>query len=183
VVGGAAGLLAGLVLGAVLERGMRRLAPSRVVQRRAAVRDALPSATELLAACLAAGATIQTATAAVARAVGGPLGEDLESVLRSVQLGSAPVLAWTAAALDPELAPLALALARASRGGVPAAEVLNGAADDLRDQRRAQGSAAAQRVGVHAVGPLALCFLPAFVLLGVVPVVMGLAGHLFQGSW
>ena len=37
---------------------------------------------------------------------------------------------------------------------------------------------AARRVGVLAVAPLGLCFLPAFVLLGVVPVVIGLAGPL-----
>jgi hypothetical protein len=42
---------------------------------------------------------------------------------------------------------------------------------------------AAQRVGVHAVAPLALCFLPAFVLLGIVPLVVGLAQQLFRGSW
>jgi hypothetical protein len=30
-------------------------------------------------------------------------------------------------------------------------------------------------VGVKAVAPLGLCFLPAFVLLGIIPVVAGLA--------
>lgn len=38
---------------------------------------------------------------------------------------------------------------------------------------------APRRVGVLAVAPLGLCFLPAFVLLGIVPVVVGLAGPLF----
>jgi hypothetical protein len=46
------------------------------------------------------------------------------------------------------------------------------------------GSAASRRrggSGVLAVAPLGLCFLPAFVLLGVVPVVAGLAGPLLAG--
>ena len=183
VVGGPAGLAVGLVVGIALDRGLRRLEPAAVRRRRMAVRSALPGAAELLAACLAAGAPIETATAAVARAVGGPLGRDLDSVLRAVHLGSAPVQAWTSAALDAELAPLAVALARASRGGAPPTEVLRGAAEELRDRRRTEASTAAQRVGVHAVAPLALCFLPAFVLLGVVPLVLALTQQLLGGSW
>jgi Flp pilus assembly protein TadB len=183
LVGGALGLVVGLAVGMGLEWGLRRLEPADVRRRRAAVRRALPGAADLLAACLTAGAPVETATAAVARAVGGPLGQDLDAVLRSVHLGSSPVQAWTAAALDPELAPLAVALARASRGGAPPAEVLGGAAEELRDRRRTEASMAAQRVGVHAVAPLALCFLPAFVLLGIVPLVLSLAQQLFHGSW
>ena len=183
VIGGALGVAIGLTAGMALERGLRGLEPAAVRRRRTAVRNALPGAADLLAACLTAGAPIETATATAARAVGGPLGEDLDSVLRSVRLGSAPVQAWTTAALDPELAPLAIALARASRGGAPPAEVIGGAAEELRDRRRTEASMAAQRVGVHAVAPLALCFLPAFVLIGIVPLVVGLAEQLFGGSW
>ena len=182
VMGGALGLAVGLAVGMALERGLRGLEPAAVRRRRVAVRNALPGAADLLAACLIAGAPIETATATVARAVGGRLGEDLDSVLRSVHLGSSPVQAWTSAALDPELAPLATALARASRGGAPPADVIAGAAEELRERRRAEASMAAQRVGVHAVAPLALCFLPAFVLLGIVPLVVGLAQQLFRGS-
>jgi pilus assembly protein TadC len=39
--------------------------------------------------------------------------------------------------------------------------------------------AAAERAGVLIAGPLGLCFLPAFVCLGIVPVVAGLAGEVF----
>ena len=183
LIGGALGLAVGGVVGTAFERILRGLEPAAVRRRRTAVRDALPGAADLLAACLTAGAPIETATATVARAVGGPLGEHLDSVIRSVRLGSSPVQAWTAAALDPELAPLATALARASRGGAPPADVMAGAAEDLRDRRRTEASMAAQRVGVHAIAPLALCFLPAFVLLGIVPLVVGLAQQLFRGSW
>jgi hypothetical protein len=43
---------------------------------------------------------------------------------------------------------------------------------------RAAGAEAARRVGVLVVAPLGLAFLPAFVLLGIVPVVIGLAAPL-----
>ncbi|MFB9964969.1 hypothetical protein ACFFOP_20530 [Sinosporangium siamense] len=39
----------------------------------------------------------------------------------------------------------------------------------------ATSMAAARRVGVYAVAPLGLCFLPAFVVVGVVPTMVGLA--------
>jgi hypothetical protein len=38
--------------------------------------------------------------------------------------------------------------------------------------------ARSQRVGVLVVAPLGLCFLPAFVLIGVVPLAAGLVGGL-----
>ena len=38
---------------------------------------------------------------------------------------------------------------------------------------------AAGALGVHLVLPLGLCFLPAFVLLGLVPMILSLAGDLF----
>jgi hypothetical protein len=53
--------------------------------------------------------------------------------------------------------------------------LLRALADDERDQARWAAEAAAQRAGVRAVGPLVACFLPAFVLVGVVPLVVGVA--------
>jgi hypothetical protein len=43
-------------------------------------------------------------------------------------------------------------------------------------------AATAERAAVLIAGPLGLCFLPAFVCLGIVPVVAGLAGHLLQSG-
>lgn len=55
---------------------------------------------------------------------------------------------------------------------------------DLAEQSRQEAAhsavAAAERAGVLIAGPLGLCFLPAFVCLGIVPVVAGLAGHVFN---
>lgn len=61
----------------------------------------------------------------------------------------------------------------ARRAGVPAAELLRAAAEDVRDDAAAAGLAAAERLGVRLVLPLGVCVLPAFVLVGVVPVVVG----------
>ena len=44
-------------------------------------------------------------------------------------------------------------------------------AEVARQERHGQVEAAARRVGVRSVMPLMLCFIPAFLLLGVVPTV------------
>ena len=46
----------------------------------------------------------------------------------------------------------------------------------LTQALRISAGEAARRVRVLAVAPLGLCFLPAFVVLGIAPVVIGLAG-------
>ena len=71
-------------------------------------------------------------------------------------------------------APLAVAVARSADSGAALVDALATAADDLRAQRRSQVEADARKVGVRLTAPLGLAFLPAFVLLGVVPVVVSL---------
>jgi hypothetical protein len=42
--------------------------------------------------------------------------------------------------------------------------------------------ARAERVGVWSLLPLGCCFLPAFVCLGVVPMILGVAGKVLPGG-
>ena len=58
---------------------------------------------------------------------------------------------------------------------------LSALAADLREEDRASAVARAHRAGVWAMAPLGLCFLPAFICLGVIPVVAGVAGDVFHG--
>jgi tight adherence protein B len=69
----------------------------------------------------------------------------------------------------------------ARRAGVPAAALLRAAADDVRDDVAADALAAAERLGVRLVLPLGTCVLPAFVLVGVVPVVVGILSSTVPG--
>jgi len=64
-------------------------------------------------------------------------------------------------------------LGLAQRAGVPAAALLRAAAEDVRDDAAAAGLEAAERLAVRLVLPLGVCVLPAFVLVGVVPVIVG----------
>ena len=154
----------------------------------------LPQALDLLAACLAGGAALPASVGAVAEAVGGPCGERLARVAAELLLGCPPVDAWHALAGPPGwpggrpvggvgggVDGVAAALARAHDGGVPAAGAVRAVARTLRADQRSRSEQAVRRAGVLVVAPLGLCFLPAFVLLGVVPVVVGLAGPLLRG--
>jgi pilus assembly protein TadC len=71
---------------------------------------------------------------------------------------------------------------RSSRSGAAFA----GAVAELAAQRRLaledRAVAAAERAGVLISGPLGLCFLPAFLCLGIVPVVVGLASRVLSGG-
>jgi tight adherence protein B len=69
---------------------------------------------------------------------------------------------------------LAETLSLAERAGVPAAGLLRACAVDSRADAAADGLARAERLGVRLVLPLGVCVLPAFVLVGVVPVVLGI---------
>jgi pilus assembly protein TadC len=139
----------------------------------------LPAALDLLAACLCAGATMERALDAVAAAFPGAVAQMLNGVTRLAMLGAPPETAWAVMSADPRWAPVARAVVRAHHSGASLADVLVEVAADRRRALRADAEAAAARAAVRAVLPLGLCFLPAFVLVGVVPVVAGFAGSLW----
>lgn len=175
------GLVGGAALALAGPRALDRLEPRAVREDRERLAADTPLVLDLLAACLAGGSPPAAAVEAVAAAAQGPAGARLSAVAAALAVGSPPAQAWAALgggdSADP-LAPAARALARAAEGGAPVAVTVSRLAIEARADTRLRGEEAARRVGVLAVAPLGLCFLPAFVLLGVVPVVVGLAGPL-----
>jgi Flp pilus assembly protein TadB len=159
-----------------VERYLRRQ-PSPAVRaaHQRAVAD-LPLGADLLAAALRAGAPVDRAAAAVADALGGPLGERMERTARSLRLGAGPPEAWAHLSDVPGADRLIAAAIRSSASGGALAGALTRLADDLRADRSVAAEAAARRAGVLIVLPLGLCFLPAFLLAGLVPVVVALLG-------
>lgn len=139
----------------------------------------VPIALDLIAVCLAAGATQAAALAAVAGASPGRLGQDLATVARALDLGSTSVQAWSLVTADAAgLQQAAARFGHAENSGSALGPALAVLAEDLRSSVHLRRARAARRVGVLAAGPLGLCFLPAFVLVGVLPVVAGLVSGL-----
>ncbi|MGH3374094.1 MAG: type II secretion system F family protein [Actinoallomurus sp.] len=177
LVGGPVGWAAGALVVLGCHQVLSRLEPRAVRLRRARIITDLPMAIDLLVACLRGGGAWHESVEAVADAVGGPLGTELGRVAARIRLGADPTEEWLGLAADPVLAPLGRAAARAATGGAPVAATLARLARDQRRTARAAASARARTAGVRAVAPLGLCFLPAFVLLGIVPAVAGIAAN------
>ncbi|MEU9310320.1 type II secretion system F family protein [Streptomyces sp. NPDC048256] len=184
VVGGVAGLVLGLIGAVVLGRWRRRQQAAGVVSEvdaQLAARQ-LPLAADLLAACIAAGAGPVIAAQAVGEALGGPVGEGLARGAAEVRLGGEPAIAWRRLASIPGAAALARLLERADVSGLPAAgPVARLAADTRADWARA-ATTRARRAAVMVTVPVGLCFLPAFIAVGVLPIVIGLAGGVLGGG-
>jgi pilus assembly protein TadC len=154
------------------------------VQRR---RQATPTASDplaaassfdVLAACLRTGMAVSTAASATAPSAPAALARVLNRAADLLALGADPATAWT----NPggpagKHAEALLRLARRSASsGTALAQGVAELADQSRHEAADAASAAAERASVLIAGPLGLCYLPAFVCLGIVPVVAGLAG-------
>ncbi len=102
----------------------------------------------------------------------------LDGVAALLLLGADTGVAWRAAQEHPDLAGLAAAAQRSADGGTRLAEAVRDHAAILRATITDDAERAAGRAGVAMTAPLGLCFLPAFLCLGLAPVVIGLLGTL-----
>jgi pilus assembly protein TadC len=175
---GGLGALVGCVAGLGVCGLVGRLEPPSAVREREELARDLPLAVDLLAACSEAGLPTWTALPAVGRAVGGALEKRFASMRARSALGSTPIEEWQRLGSDPTLRRLGAAMVRAHRSGAPVASTLDRLATDVRRDRRTDAQAAARSVGVKVAAPLAACFLPAFMLIGVVPTIVGGFTHL-----
>jgi tight adherence protein B len=151
LVGTPAGL-ACLLVGSALAAGavvwVRRLTARA---RRAEAAPGLRS--ELVAVAMAGGASASRSVALV------------ERVLSRVGLS---------AETDASAASIERTLALSRRAGVPAGDLLRSEAESERQRAAADGAARAARLGSLLLVPLGVCVLPAFLVLGVVPMVLSL---------
>ncbi len=143
-----------------------------------AVRDT-PLMLDLLAACLAAGLPSRAACRTVAAAFDSPLSADLNRVVALTELGASDADAWRSLMDHPQLAPAAADLARCLESGTRLAETLRSHAAGARDRQREAAMVRARAVGVRSVLPMMTCFIPAFILLGVLPTVASALAQAF----
>lgn len=183
------------------------LVPSRPSARqRRAERAQLAVHADLFAACLDAGMAVGPALAAVAdtlQPMGGagspqsrrrvptpasllrwipaapvaPL-DSLRAVAGLLALGAAPEVAWRPAECHRDLLPLAAAARRSASAGTLLADAVREHGAQVRRELAQESERAAGRAGIAMTAPLGLCFLPAFLCLGLAPVVVGLLGTL-----
>ncbi|MFG1931760.1 type II secretion system F family protein [Mycobacterium sp. NPDC048908] len=145
---------------------------------------ATASSLDVFAACLRSGMAVSTAASATAASASAPLARLLNRAADLLALGADPSVAWTGAdgpGSDGVEALMRLAR-RSASSGTALAQAVAELADQSRHQAAAAAKSAAERASVLIAGPLGLCYLPAFVCLGIVPVVAGLAGDVLRSG-
>ncbi|MEU6484514.1 type II secretion system F family protein [Streptomyces sp. NPDC046887] len=178
LVGGVPGCVVGVAAAYGIRRWQRRPRADGDAKDQAAVARGLPLVADLLAACLAAGAGPREAAAAVGGSLGGPVGDRLAHAAAELRLGGEPAEVWGRFGELPGARPLARSLERAGASGAPAADTVARLAAGLRAEQARAAAARGQRAQVLITAPVGLCFLPAFLAIGVAPVVIGLASSL-----
>lgn len=135
-------------------------------------------ACDLLAVCVESGMPLRAASRVVAEVSEGEAGRLVGEVVARLEVGVDEPDAWLALRERPGLRGLCADVARAVREGTTVGAVLRTHAAAARGHARSVLVVRARQVGVSAVLPVTVCFLPAFMLLGVVPIFASL-GELF----
>jgi pilus assembly protein TadC len=172
LLGWAAGVAASVVVAPIAGGALARLSTR---PRPARPTHSLALSLDLIAVALRAGQPLASALALGAPAAEARTADALVEVSELLRLGAAPDEAWRGLAGDPTLSSVAAAARRSAASGSRLAAAFEALAAEVRSQLAAIGQARAQRAGVLAMLPLGLCFLPAFVCVGIVPIVIGIA--------
>jgi len=147
----------------------------RELRERAAREAAFPDAIEFVALAVRAGHTPRAAVHHASSYVDPVLAPAFAVYEHRCARGAAfaDALVAFADAIGGEARVTVDALAAADRYGLPIAPVLDRLVDDARDHRRRRAEEAARRLPISMSFPLVACTLPSFVLLAVVPAVLG----------
>jgi Flp pilus assembly protein TadB len=168
---GQVGVLAAVGLAFATWKVAARAEAPGVRRRREEVERGLPHVTRLLAIALAGGQAVPAALAQVASALPGPATDELAVTRSRLAVGVPSRQVWAELSAVPGLEALGRVFARAEVSGAPVATVVSRLADELAAEARSEVEDRARSVGIKAAVPLGLCLLPAFLLIGIVPVV------------
>jgi len=145
---------------------------------------------ELLAIAMSSGASIDRARTLVADALeaGSVGGEGAAGASTRGGVARSRPAAQQGGGARPHGVPLSsrsapdAVIALAVRAGAPVADLLRAESFRLRRVARADGAARAAALGVRLMLPLGACVLPAFVLLGVVPLLVSVVSGTLGGA-
>ena len=137
--------------------------------------DDLPDAIELMVLAIRSGLSPSSAIEAITDQVTWPLSDTFAEAVHRLHRGQrlADALDVFLEQLGPAAAGFTDALATADRYGLPIEPVLDRLLIDVRTERRQIAERHARTLPVKLSFPLVVCTLPSFVLLAIVPAVMG----------
>jgi pilus assembly protein TadC len=147
---------------------------ARKFQRPEGLRN-VPMMLELVAAMLDSGAGLGRSLELIARCAAPEVSRSLHAVVAALDIGTDWETAWRSSGRQcPEAVKLKDALAFAALTGAPSSAILYAQAARLRREQFRAAEKRAAALGVKLVIPLGLCSLPAFICLGVVPVLLAM---------
>jgi tight adherence protein C len=155
------------------------LAPSywlrhRIKTRRERVTNDLPDLLDLMCISVAAGLGLEQAMQMSCARFESPVCEELRLTLREMELGLSRRDALENMKLRTDIDDLvtfSVVLSQADALGLPIGRVLQAQADEMRDKRRQRAREKAAKVPVKILFPLALCFMPAIMIIVLGPIV------------
>lgn len=133
----------------------------------------LPLVLEMLSVAIRQGSSIPRALIAVGDIAAGEFGAGLRSAGEQLNKGVSWDDAWPD---DGDLAVVRDAFASSWHSGASPVERLETAVEQLDWDERSQIEQAAAKLSVRLLLPTGLCFLPAFVAVGIIPAVMSFVG-------
>lgn len=133
---------------------------------------------ELFGVCLGAGLPLGAATRAVASAAGASTRAHWRRIASLLGIGVATGRAFVDVENYPGFGDLARLVRRSADSGSAIADGCRDLAESLRQTAADQAVSRAERAGVLMSLPLTGCFLPAFLVLGLAPVVIDLGAEI-----
>ncbi len=188
LVSGAVSVKTGLAMTFILPM-LGGLAPSwwlrhRIKSRREQVTNDLPDLLDLMTISVAAGLGLEQAMQVSCARFESPVCHELRLTLREMELGLSRHDALENMKLRTDIDDLvtfSVVLSQADALGLPIGRVLQAQADEMRDKRRQRAREKAAKVPIKILFPLALCFLPAILIVVLGPIV-GPIKHAFHGA-
>jgi len=156
----------------------------RIKVRRERVTNDLPDLLDLMCISVAAGLGLEQAMQVSCARFESPVCDELRLTLREMELGLSRHDALENMKLRTDIDDLvtfAVVLSQADALGLPIGRVLQAQADEMRDKRRQRAREKAAKVPVKILFPLAICFLPAIMIIVLGPIV-GPIRHAFHSG-
>ena len=133
---------------------------------------------EGLALCLSAGLAIAECMKHVGVAGETPAHRQLLDAVKIYELGQdLPTALLELERTDPQWALISRMLSAAHSSGAPVVAAIDSLLDYMREEAQSEISTRIRALAVKSVLPLGLCFLPAFLLLTVVPLIAQFVGQ------
>jgi tight adherence protein C len=174
-------LLIGQPLLALVAAGLLFFLPDYWVRsvrdkRQTAMQAAAADTIDQLTICVEAGLGFDAALARVATTTQGPLTDEIRHTVSDIQAGvprAQALRTLSDRAQIVEIRHLVTALLQAQKHGVPMAETLRIQSAEMRLKRKQHTEEKAAKLTVKMIFPIIVCFLPVFLIITVIPALLG----------